>query len=912
MRKYFTSVVPDYTLATPRSALARYGTAVGSVAVMTLLAFWWKPFSSAGPFFFVCLPVLLTAWLGCFRAGLLASALSALAGNYILLGQFRFKYDPANLVRTVAFFAICAAISALADSARKGLRARQQLGKDIAEANRAKEALGKANAYNRSLIEASLDPLVTIGPDGKITDVNTATELVTGCERAALIGTDFSDYFTDPEKARAGYQRVFREGLVRDYPLVLRHRDGRTRSVLYNASVYPDEQGRVIGVFAAARDITEQKRAEEEIRRLNLDLERRVVERTAALDVVARKFSTMFDTTSDGVWLHNLEGRILEVNDAYCRMSGYSREELAGMPVSRLEARESSEEVAQHIRKVLEKGGHDRFESCHRRKDGSVFDVDITALYLDIDGGRIAIFVRDITERKRVEAELSESRKKYQTLIETIGDFVWEMDALGRYTYCSPQMEKLWGLKPEEMIGKTPFELMPAEHRQAAEESFLKMTRFPRPFSALESPSCDGYGRLVYIEIAGVPFFDGEGRLRGFRGISRDITERKRAEEALRQAEAAAQEATHRLQALMEAVPVGISFSDDVTCQRATGNPAVLEQFQLGPQDNLSASAPDLAAAGRRVRYLKAGREITEAELPLQRAVAENRVIPPMELTIELPSGRRWFCEASGAPVRDAAGKVLAGLAVTVDITARKMAEEALVRAEKLAAAGRMAAAVAHEVNNPLAALTNCVYLALMDTSLSEATRDYLRTAQQELMRIGYLTRQTLGFYRERSPAEPVPLGDMIDDVVRTYEPKLRDRKLNVTREIAVDTNVTTVAGELRQVLSNVVANGIDALPHGGILLLRARRISTSIGQAPLVMITVADNGAGIPAEVRGHIFEPFFTTKQDVGTGLGLWVARELLRKNGGSIRVRSRPGAGTVFSIFLPVAAAATASAG
>ncbi|MFB3916033.1 MAG: PAS domain S-box protein [Terriglobales bacterium] len=145
---------------------------------------------------------------------------------------------------------------------------------DITERKRAKEAIRRANAYNRSLIEASLDPLVTIGLDGNIIDVNAATEQVTGLDRATLIGTDFSDYFTDPEKARAGYQQVFRENFVRDYPLDLRHRDGRITSVLYNASVYRDESGKVIGVFAAARDITERKRAEEEIRRYAEDLKR--------------------------------------------------------------------------------------------------------------------------------------------------------------------------------------------------------------------------------------------------------------------------------------------------------------------------------------------------------------------------------------------------------------------------------------------------------------------------------------------------------------------------------------------------------------------------------------------------------------------------------------------------------------
>ncbi|HXJ79143.1 MAG TPA: PAS domain S-box protein, partial [Candidatus Methylomirabilis sp.] len=139
---------------------------------------------------------------------------------------------------------------------------------DMTERKRSEEALRLASAYNRSLIEAALDPLVTIGPDGRITDVNAATEAATGHARAALIGTDFSDYFTDPEKARAGYRQVFHEGFVRDYALELRHRDGHLTSVLYNASVYRDSGRGVIGVFAAARDITERKRAEDEIRRM--------------------------------------------------------------------------------------------------------------------------------------------------------------------------------------------------------------------------------------------------------------------------------------------------------------------------------------------------------------------------------------------------------------------------------------------------------------------------------------------------------------------------------------------------------------------------------------------------------------------------------------------------------------------
>jgi PAS domain S-box-containing protein len=161
--------------------------------------------------------------------------------------------------------------------APEGTRAAAQIIRDVTDRERAEESLRQASYYNRSLIEASLDPLVTIGPDGKIMDVNTATEAVTGRSRRELVGTDFSDYFTEPERARAGYQRVFQDGVVRDYPLEIRHRDGHLTSVLYNASVYRDESGQVSGVFAAARDVTRLRQAEETLRfseqRLRLHVE---------------------------------------------------------------------------------------------------------------------------------------------------------------------------------------------------------------------------------------------------------------------------------------------------------------------------------------------------------------------------------------------------------------------------------------------------------------------------------------------------------------------------------------------------------------------------------------------------------------------------------------------------------------
>ncbi len=198
------------------------------------------------------------------------------------------------------------------------LRGSAKVKRDIPGSDRAEEALRQDNVYNRSLLEASLDPLVTIGPDGKITDVNAATEAVTGCARVTLIGTDFSDYFTDPEKARAGYRQVFREGLVRDYPLELRLRDGRITSVLYNASVYRDETGNVAGVFAAARDVTRRKQAEEALRQSE------------------QRFSSMLEAVRDyAIIFLGLDGRVACSNKGAERIKGYRPEEIVGQLFTR-------------------------------------------------------------------------------------------------------------------------------------------------------------------------------------------------------------------------------------------------------------------------------------------------------------------------------------------------------------------------------------------------------------------------------------------------------------------------------------------------------------------------------------------------------------------------------------------------
>lgn len=260
---------------------------------------------------------------------------------------------------------------------------------DVSDRKQAEDALRVANAYNRSLIEAALDPLVTISPGGKITDVNKATEQVTGYSRNELIGRDFSDYFTEPEKARAGYHQVFEVGFVRDYPLEIRHKEGSITPVLYNATIYKDDSGKVIGVFAAARDITEQKRAQEALR-------------------IANAYNrSLIEVSLDPLVTISPDGKITDVNTATEAVTGYLRNELIGKDFSGYFT--ESEKAREGYRKVFETGFVKDYPLEIRHKNGRLTPVLYNAsIYRDEKGKVIGIFAaaRDVTELKRVENEI--------------------------------------------------------------------------------------------------------------------------------------------------------------------------------------------------------------------------------------------------------------------------------------------------------------------------------------------------------------------------------------------------------------------------------------------------------------------------------------------------------------------------
>ena len=273
-----------------------------------------------------------------------------------------------------------------------------------------------------------------------------------------------------------------------------------------------------------------------------------------------------------------------------------------------------------------------------------------------------------------------------------------------------------------------------------------------------------------------------------------------------------------------------------------------------------------------------------------------------MRIEISTPE-KRWFVIAVD-PVLDQDGTPSGNIFVLSDVTASKGAEEALKVSERLAATGRLAHSIAHEINNPLESLINLLYLMEHSSDITELKK-WVAQAHAELARVSRITKQTLSFHREASSPVPLKVAEIVDGVVSLYGPQLASRNVAIRRKYDKEATVVGYPSALQQALANFLTNAIDASPNGGEINLRVSRTREWRTQRPGVQVLIADKGSGIPVEVRGKIFDAFFTTKGAAGSGLGLWLSLGTLNRHGGHVRLRTSvlPGkSGTCFSIFLP----------
>jgi len=402
-------------------------------------------------------------------------------------------------------------------------------------------------------------------------------------------------------------------------------------------------------------------------------------------------------------------------------------------------------------------------------------------------------------------------------------------------------------------------------------------------------------------------------------------------------------------QALMNAPESGSSFPLPMGVQNEFGDliqafnrmVASIEEQRAGLNDTLSlldsmlANAPiGLAFFDRRSRFVRVnqvfakmtgaavsrhlGRTLPELlprpvaqalEEAVLKVLGEGEPVRNLELSWETPRGNgEWTWLVSAYPVRTMPEQVRWVGVIVLDASERKRNEEALRRTEKLAATGRLAASIAHEINNPLEAITNVLFLLKNFCGLEDPALNYVSMAEHEVRRMTEITQQTLRFYRQSTLPTRANMAELLDSVLTLYQGRMHGQGIEVERDYDPETDLFCFAGEVRQVLANLVGNAIEASTGGGRLVVRARRSRHWSREGEKgVRFTVADAGTGIEPGVRARIFEPFFTTKEATGTGLGLWVSHEIILKHHGVVHVRSRTAAdggkaGTVFQVFFP----------
>jgi PAS domain S-box-containing protein len=697
-----------------------------------------------------------------------------------------------------------------------------------------------------------------------------------GC---SFYGDTKSFFGSDPGKSFADLRRFIHpddvestEQALADAAASHRNYDGEFRVVHPEGSIrWTRGQGqffyrhgkpvRMVGVNA---DVTEGKNRERELSEAKVNLQSQAALLEAMVDNIPIMLCYMREP-----------GKVHWVNRTWEDTLGWTPKDNGGDLATLLYPHPHE---AARVRDFIGRAGAEWAEFSPLTKSGRQIDAEFMNLKLP-DGTNIGIG-RDVTVQKRTIHELIESGRRFRMLSENVPQIVWIADAQGRTHYYNQRWYEFSGQTPAQAheygwrLVVHPEDLEPNQQRW--EEAIQTGSNFE---SELRLRRHDGIFRWFLVRALQIR--DAKGQIERWFGTSTDITEHKANQARLEQSEA-------RYRTLVEAT------AQIVWTANGTGT-------KFGSLDGWEAFTGQTAEDAQDGGWMAVAHpEDAAATLDAWSHAVATRSVFQHEHRIRRHDGIYRLMISRAVPVIDGGGNLVEWIGTNTDVTEQKLAQEALIRAEKLSTAGRFAATVAHEVYNPLTAVTNIHYILAADPNVPEKVRTYLTLADTELQRVSHILRQTLAFYREHSRQQEIRLAAMVEEVVAIFWHRLQSRGIALDTRISPDLTLLTMAGELRQILCNLIANALDASSKGGQIWVRAHRRS---GESEAIRIIVADAGTGITPENQARLFEPFFTTKENLGTGLGLWVTRQLAERNGARIRVHSRVGTGTLFAMDFPL---------
>jgi two-component system cell cycle sensor histidine kinase/response regulator CckA len=597
------------------------------------------------------------------------------------------------------------------------------------------------------------------------------------------------------------------------------------------------------------------------------------------LQAYETRFKAITDTTSDGFYAVDRTGLFLSMNDTYCRDIGYSRQELLSMSISDVEASEQPPDVTAHIARIIANHS-DRFESCHRRKDGTLMDVDISTSYLP-EEDRFYSFVRDITERKNIEKQL----RLASFTMSNISDAVYWAASDGRFLDVNESACRMRGYSREEILSMRISDMDPNYPAEAWPQFWDELKRAGS--LTFETSHRTRNGQDVEVEVTANYFryLDTEYVC----GVARDISDRKAAELDVRNRE-------EWLRSLMELMPVAVACAGDNGIIDYI-NQNFVERFGYG-----HAEIPTVDEWFLRAYPEPAYREelVSIWYAQIAECHAHGTPVPPRDVKITCKDGtvRHAIVNTQVSPHRT--------VAIFTDITERESRQEELIKKQKLESIGLLAGGIAHDFNNVLTAILGNISLAAMFIEKGHKSSDPLGEAEKAAKQASVLARQLLTFARGGQPVKcAVSLHKVIEDSV-----SLVVRGSNVSTVVEVPEDIPPIesdAGQMGQVFYNLIINAVQAMPGGGTITISAGELTLadnnplSLPPGRYVRVTCADQGCGISPENLKNIFDPYFTTKAG-GTGLGLASVHSIVNKHRGHISVSSAVGRGTTFELTLP----------